>query len=357
MAIVSLIRCDSYDEEKVYKAVLSALEPLGGIQNFVKPEEKILVKPNFLYPSKAEQCITTHPAVIKAVLRILEEKGYQKILCGDSPGYGNCKAAFEKLNLPMDHFTPMNEEVEKNGLFFVKEALECDAIIGLSKMKTHMLERITGAVKNMYGLICGYKKAKGHVSYPNAGSFAEMLTKIHKETPQRLHIMDAVMAMEGNGPSSGTPTKMNLILASSDPVALDAVFCHLVDLNPVLVPTEVLGMQAGIGNYNDFTLFLDNKEISLKELVKLCGNPDFKVERKKDRLNILTFWSNISSHFSKRPVIEKEKCIKCGLCAKQCPKQALHFEKGKTPSFNYKECIRCYCCQEVCPQHAIKTNK
>jgi len=358
-SIVSITTCDTYEEEKIYEAVKVAVESLGGLKAFIQPEEKVLIKPNFLYAADPEKCITTHPAVIKAVIRLLEENQYAHFICGDSPAHGSCKDVFSKLELDEKYMTPMNKEEQRDGLYFVEEALHCDAIIGLSKMKTHMLERVTGAVKNMYGLICGYRKAAGHVAYPNAASFAKMMTVIHRNTPQRLHIMDGVMAMEGNGPSSGTPVKMGVILASQDPIALDAVFCHLVYLDPTQVPTETYGYKEGLGTYkeNEIELLLNGQPISMKELVEKYGNPKFDVKREIDRINVLSILSHITSAFSTRPVIDKEKCVKCGVCVSHCPVEgkAITFAKGKEvpPVYDYKKCIRCYCCQEVCPKHAI----
>jgi len=359
---VSLVFCDSYDETKVYDAVKSAIEYLGGIESFVSKDEKILVKPNFLYASTPDKCITTHPSVIKAVNRILTDAGYS-FKCGDSPANGTCEAAFEKLGLDKSCIATMDAGVQKDQFFFASDVLEADAIIGVCKMKTHALERITGAVKNMYGLICGGKKALGHVSYPSASSFAKMLVDIHKATPQRLHIMDAVVAMEGNGPASGTPVQMNMIIASSDPVALDTVFCYLINLDPALVPTNSYGYVEGLGTYkeNEIEILLDGKPISAGELASKYGKADFDVQRETDKLSVLSLWSHITGSFGKRPRIDADKCVKCGVCVDHCPVEgrAVVFKNGRDnpPKYDYTKCIRCYCCQEICPAHAIYTGK
>src|SRR5699024_6080253 len=124
---------------------------------------------------------------------------------------------------------------------------EADALINLCKMKTHQLERITGAVKNMYGCIYGFYKAKGHTQYQDAHSFTRRLVDLNTYVKPRLHIMDGIVAMEGNGPGSGEPVPMNVILMSRDPVALDSVFCHLIHLDPRLVPTNDQGEKMGLG--------------------------------------------------------------------------------------------------------------
>ena len=373
---VSVVICDSYDKEKVYNAVKKSIESIGGIGEFVKPDERILVKPNFLSPSESEKAITTHPSVISAVLKILHETQYNKVKVGDSPANGNCRAALGKLALTDEELfgatvADMDKEVLvkfpegkiANEFYYCREVTEADAVIGLCKMKTHALERITGAVKNMYGLICGKRKAAGHVKYPTAVNFAKMLCDIHKSTPQRLHIMDAVVAMEGNGPSSGSPINMNMIIASPDPVALDTVFCRLVHLNPSLVPTNVQASLVRLGTMDEkeIEIILTDGESTtvcdISELVRKYGNPDFDVVRDKDKVKTaLSIISKVTGG-NRKPVIDKSKCVKCGICVDHCPVEgkAVDFVNGKTkpPVYNYKKCIRCYCCQELCPQKAI----
>ena len=378
---VAVIRCTSYDVEEVYGAISAGLDALGGIGEYIGTEERVLVKPNFLTAAEAEKCVTTHPAVIKAVCRILSEAGYTKVGMGDSPGHGTSQHAAQKLGLAEADLYgaklfEMSEERRVKfpegrfckEFYFAKEVTTADAIIGLCKMKTHMLERVTGAVKNMYGLVCGYRKAGGHVNYPTAMKFAGMAADIHRATPQRMHIMDAVTAMEGNGPASGTPVQMNMILISSDPVALDTVFCRLVYLKPELVPTNVQGELAGIGTFHEDrieVLRIKRQEglkeyvtepCTMDELAASWGNPAFHVPREKEKLNILSLWSKLTGG-ARRPVIDPDKCIRCGMCVEHCPVEgkAVDFTKGRdhAPVYNYRKCIRCYCCQELCPQKAI----
>ena len=373
---VVVVPCGTYEEEKVYAAVKAAVSALGGLGRIVKQDEKILVKPNYLYPAKAEKCITTNPAVIKAFARLLAENGYGNVKIGDSPANGNCRQAFAQLGLAEEDLygaviADMNEEVQVDFPFgkaaksfaFCKELTEADAIIGLCKMKTHALERITGAVKNMYGLICGKKKALGHVNFPNAASFAQMMADMHRCVKPRLHIMDGIVAMEGNGPASGTPVEMGVILASEDAVALDSVFARLVNLDPALVPTNTMGMASGIGTCRESeieVMLLEEgilKNISMDELFRRFGKADFKVQREKEKFSILSLWSRITGGFAKKPVIDPEKCVKCGVCVDHCPVdgRAVSFKNGKenVPVYDYNKCIRCFCCQEICPQHAI----
>jgi uncharacterized protein (DUF362 family)/Pyruvate/2-oxoacid:ferredoxin oxidoreductase delta subunit len=380
---VIVIPCDSYDEEKVYNALKKGLLELGGLKSIVKPEEKILVKPNLLSAAIPDKAVTTHPSVLKAVYRLLSECGCENVKSGDSPGHGSCEGAMKLLGLNDDtmygaKLTPMSENVHvdfSDGITckefdFCKEVVESDAIINVCKMKTHALERITGAVKNVYGFVCGYRKAAGHVKFPNDTVFARMLADIHRCTHPRLHIMDGIIAMEGNGPGAGTPTPMNVILISQDPVALDTVYCYLINLDSELVPTNSQGCRMGIGTdkEDEIEIILCDPDesntgtsghiINKNELFEKYGNAAFDVGREKPKNTFLMKYSGFMTKLARRPVIDKEKCVKCGICVDHCPVpgKAVEFKNGKSspPVYDYKKCIRCYCCQEMCPQHAIR---
>ena len=379
---VVLVPCDSYDKEQVYQAMKTGIQALGGLEKRIGKEEKILIKPNFLSPASAEKAVTTHPTVIENMFRILKEEGFLKVQYGDSPGHGSCKSAAEKIGLEESakrfgvSRANMEEEVltefpggkTAKSFYYAKGVTAADAIISLCKMKTHALERVTGAVKNVYGFICGARKAAGHVKYPNASVFARMLADIHRSTDIRLHIMDGIVAMEGNGPGSGTPIAMNVMLFSNDPVALDSVFCHLVNLDPQLVPTCVQGEAMGIGTMQEQKIEMieaipgkKSAQVSMEELVSKYGNASFDVDRAGKKKTFLSRYSDFMTNMAKKPIIEKEKCVKCGICVSHCPVpgKAVSFKKGNSqpPVYDYKKCIRCYCCQEMCPKHAITVKR
>lgn len=375
---VAVVYCPDYDEQRVYEALKAGIDALGGIQRFVPLNDSILVKPNFLSASEPEKAVITHPSVIKAMLRILSENGYKNVCCGDSPGHGSPEAAAEKINLDIVYAkygvesADMSTEVSfsfEEGMtakhfWFTKAAAECDAVINLCKMKTHALERITGCVKNVYGLICGYRKAQGHVQYPNDSIFARMLCDIHRARNICLNVMDGITAMEGNGPGSGTPADMNVLIVSDDPVAADSVFCRLVNLDPQTVPTNVQGKAMGTGVYD----YDDIKIIEVRDgkaqvtdpdtLFEKYGKSDFDVDRTGSKKTFLSRFSDVATRFSRKPYIDRDKCIGCGICENHCPVAGkavfLKNGKGNPPVYDYRKCIRCYCCQEMCPENAIK---
>ena len=372
---VVLLPCREYDEEKIHMLLKQGLDFLGGVETLIPKDAKILLKPNLLKKAEVEKAVITHPVVVGAFAGILRESGYENIVLADSCGHGTTQAVIrgtgmdtylEKYHIPAVDYsegvkTAYPQGVQAKEFILPKELLEQDCVISLSKMKTHALERITGAVKNSYGFVYGFHKAKGHTQYPSADSFARMLIDLNKCVAPKLYVMDGIVAMEGNGPGSGDPVPMNVLLMSTDPVALDSVFSRLVYLKPEMVPTNYHGEKMGLGTWKEEEITLlttPDGEISMADAVKKYGNPDFNVDRTEVRKNIWTRMAGALNIFQKKPYIEADKCVRCGICVQSCPVpgKAVDFRKGKDkpPVYDYKKCIRCFCCQEMCPKKAIK---
>lgn len=369
---VALIPCQNYDEEAVYQALRQGLTLLGGLEHFVKPNEHILLKPNLLKNAAPEKAITTHPAVFGGILRCLTEDGYNDLAYGDSPGpsaevsvavkESGLSAQAEKYHVRLGDFTGATPTGFPNGnvakkFMFAHEVTKADAIISLCKMKTHALENITGAVKNQYGCIYGSYKAAGHAKYPNSRLFADMMVDIDRCLPMRLYVMDGIVAMEGNGPASGIPKPMHVLLLSSDPVALDSVFAKLVYLDPHHVPTCVSGAKSGLGtmDYNEIAILTPDGELTADAAAEKYGAPDFDVKRSKAAFWRIRQLFPAAKRYHDRPVADPNKCIACGICQNACPAdgKAVLSGNGKKAEYDYKKCIRCYCCQEMCPVGAI----
>ncbi|MEW5815335.1 MAG: DUF362 domain-containing protein [Spirochaetota bacterium] len=364
---VAVIKCESYDENKVYDAIEDGIRLLGGIGQFASKGERLILKPNVLAGDDPDKCISTHPSVFKAVSRHFLEVT-QNVCYGDSPGTGHIERelkqallfqAAEELAILLADFEKGREVSFKDSPFTKKfvianGVLKADGVISLSKFKTHQLTRMTGAVKNQYGCIPGSIKKGIHMEMPDSFDFSKMLVALNLLLRPRLYIMDGIRAMEGNGPGSGKPFSMNVLLFSTDPVALDSVMCRLVELNPKFVPTMQPGREWGLGTYRE-----DEIELAGDSL-KLLVNGDFKVGRGPFK-NILPggIISLVNSYIGRRPVISRERCVQCGLCVEACPvtpKKALNWRNGRKkipPSYTYRRCIRCFCCQELCPEGAV----
>lgn len=378
MSKVALVRCESYDLQEVYLAVQKGIDLLGGPGAFVKPGEKILLKPNWIIADSPERHATTHPVLFKAVAEVFQTIDID-LSYGDSPAYHTPEYAAKKtgfdevaaeLGIPLGDFHRGREilyeaAVQNIKMTIANGVLESDGLISLPKLKTHGFLKMSGAIKNQFGCVPGLLKGEFHLKLPNPIDFAKMLVDINSYLKPRLHIMDGIISMEGNGPVGGSPRPMNILLFSADPVALDATVCRILDLNPELSLTVTMGYEAGLGTYRE-------------NEIELVGDPlsgfvyrKFKINREpvtpfRSGKGLLAFFNNL---LVPKPVIIKNKCIQCGVCVRMCPVEpkALDWQvpgtdgrnrvrdgQSEVPVYRYDCCIRCYCCQEVCPQGAIK---
>ncbi len=229
-----------------------------------------------------------------------------------------------------------------------------DGIISLPKLKTHALTRMTGAIKNQFGCVPGMLKGEFHARMSQMDRFAAMLIDLTRLLAPRLYVMDAIVAMEGNGPHNGKPRALKAVLLSADPVALDTAACMLMGLDPSLVPTNSWGERLGLGTSAQLTLVGDD----VKDMV--CA--DFDVNRDCDfTASMLNRWLArlMKNLVVPRPIIRADRCIRCGHCVEVCPvnPKAVDFRalgREAPPEYDYSCCIRCYCCQEMCPEGAIK---
>ena len=403
---VAVIRCDTYEQDRVRKAVREAIDLLGGLDSIFGEEEafkargknaEIVLKPNLLTKAPPEKAVTTHPEVFRAVGELLREEGYTNLAYGDSPGTPvpgmektaegcGIKSVADELGIrpgDFEHGTEVEYPEGKVAKRFIlaKEVAKVTGaggsepegmIINLCKMKTHQLERITGAVKNTFGCVCGVNKAMTHARYQSPQHFARMLADLNTLVRPSLHVMDAILAMDGNGPASGDPFPMNAILVSTDPVALDAVFCALICLDPQMVATNTACADEGIGIWDDEKIEIllggvpmqkEGAVINVDELAVKYASKDFNVQRSRDFRGKMNMMGMVERFMSKRPVVIANRCVGCGVCEATCPlenKVVIVREDSsgnRVAAYDYSRCIKCYCCQEMCPERAITVKK
>jgi uncharacterized protein (DUF362 family)/NAD-dependent dihydropyrimidine dehydrogenase PreA subunit len=359
---VALVKCKDYNYPAVKQAVRQGLE-LIGFSDLFKAGEKIVLKPNLLSADPPEKCVTTHPSVFRAAAEILQETGVI-LSFGDSPAMNSTERAArkaglldvaEELGLAPADFKNGQEALFPDGrqvtrFTLARGVMESDGLVSLPKFKTHALTTITGAIKNQFGCIPGTLKGEFHVKLPFPDSFAAMLVDLNRLIKPRLFIMDAIMAMDGNGPRRGRPFPMGVLLFSTDPVAMDATACRLIGLKPENVTIIKLGGLNGLGNFE-------------ADKIDILG--DF--EARKDFIHFVSMSMPVTmpfkskwlqNHLTPRPQIDPDLCLKCGVCIQMCPVNPpavdWHNSKDMPPVHKYNHCIRCYCCQELCPEGAIK---
>ena len=360
----AVFRCGSYDREELEERLGILLESLGGMKRFIEPGERVLLKPNLLSASAPEQCITTHPEVLRAVaLRVLEAGGQSFI--GDSPGLdgfagvaaktGMAEVARE-LGIPcMELDEPSPLPMAEGSVFrkveVSKKALEADKIINLPKLKTHAQMLLTLSVKNLFGTVVRQKKASWHYTVGlDRDVFADLHIDIARSLAPALTIMDGVMGMEGRGPGNGRPRQFGLLAASGDPLALDMHLCKMLGADLRSFPLYRAAARRGlIGEEpaeaeGDFPADFIFEGVDIPRL---------------DSLHLLSFMPEkfARRHLSSRPVQLPEACIGCLKCVEVCPADAMTMREGNFVQIDYTKCIRCYCCQEVCPADAIRFSK
>jgi uncharacterized protein (DUF362 family)/NAD-dependent dihydropyrimidine dehydrogenase PreA subunit len=321
--------------------------------------KKVLIKPNVLRASKADEGIVTHPAVLRAVVEKVETMGPSSIVVGDNPGvfsYGANEETFRKTGLmeaAKGYYQNIGNDsvtVDFNPDFVPsvsvsRAVLDADIIISLPKFKTHGLTVMTGAIKNSYGFLPGAQKANLHKVAGTQERFQEMIVDVFRLRIPDLFIVDAVVGMEGNGPASPDLRDIGLILASDNAVALDAVIAEMMGCEPGRLRFLQKAKEAGLGEYD-----LDTIEI-IGELKRL---PHFKLPPLGGEANLHNenMQALLHNRTLLRPCADPDLCTGCGTCIDQCPVSALSMG-DHLPQVDLSTCIACFCCQEICPEKAI----
>ena len=323
-------------------------------------DKTVLVKPNVLRESQAEDGIVTHPAVLQAVVERIAESSPAAIIVGDNPGafsYGANEASFRTAGLmeaskgyyrnigtdPVD--VPFNAAFAER-IRISREVLDADVIISLPKFKTHGLTTLTGAVKNSYGVIPGAQKARLHLLAGDPWRFGELVVDVFGLRVPDLFIVDAVVGMEGNGPASKDLRSIGKILASDNAVALDAVIARMMGLDPATLRFIQVAQERGLGDLDPAATEIIGELQAIQgfKLPPLAVTAD---DISPEIKNMLTNRTRL------RPTVDDELCTRCGTCVDQCPAEALSMDDD-VPEVDPDKCITCFCCQEICPETAIK---
>jgi len=362
-AKISLVRCNGYAPVNLESALRNSIELLGGLTNFIKPGSRVLVKPNLLMSKPPEFGITTHPEFLRVVIHLLKEINC-KIIVGDGPSvWGQYAENVQEVY----RITGTKDVCQQEGVQLVdfdKRRMrnkfpltvwldECDYLISLPKFKTHEFTLISGAIKNLFGLVSGTYKTELHKNYFTPPDFAKILVDIYQETKPALTIIDGILAMEGDGPAtSGKTRQLNLILAGSDCVALDTVMAKIMGITNQKVLTTKEAFLRNLGE-----AALDKIKIEGEDVNKLNVRPFILPKNASKIVNLPEVLQKIFKFLIRYyPYSLRAKCILCGHCVKVCPKNCIALKKSGL-KFYYSKCIACFCCQEACPAAAIGVRK
>jgi len=365
--LVSILKCDNYDYSNMLDVVNKSFENLGGIEKYISKGDKVLLKANLIMKKSPEDAATTHPALIYALAKTLIDYGAD-VTIGDSPGGPFSEVLLKglykqtgmeeaarlsgaKLNFDTSStVVPFPDGESLKSFTVANMVLNADKVISVCKLKSHGMTRYTGAVKNMFGAIPGTTKAEYHFLCKDVESFSKCLTDICLLTKPCLSFMDAVMAMEGNGPTSGTPRFVGAVLAAENPFELDICGAKIINtpVNEIPLLKHAVEKNLCAGNSDYIELLGDN----IKDFIVA----DFKVPQNKS-IHFLKNSKLIKKFVNPRPVFNHSACIGCADCAKNCPAKVIEMVNHKPKIKNMEECIRCFCCQELCPKKAVDIYK
>jgi len=373
---VALQNCKDYNINNVFDAVNAAVLSLGGIEKFVSKGQTVLIKANLLLKRSPEDAATTHPAVIRALAKLCLDAG-AKVIIGDSPGgpftkayvngvYKGCgmtdiEEEFKELGLDCSLNQNFNSTlvsfdgaVVGKKMSIIDVALSADVIINAAKFKTHSFTGYTGCVKNLFGLVPGLQKVQMHGNNADLYKFCDFLVDVEQFVKDkcRLHLIDAIIGMEGEGPSAGRPRFVGKIIASQNPYAADVVANVIMNNSPYAMPVlkNAVDRKLITNNLKDITILGEN----LQKSVIIDYNsikPNFNGKLVKSGFLVRM----LSRLLTSRPKVART-CKGCKICYEHCPPKAIKMVKDKA-KIDYNVCIRCFCCQELCPHKKVKIKK
>lgn len=368
MADVSVARCASYEEAEVMAAMKAVLEPIGGL-GWVRSGMKIAIKANLVTFMKPESAATTHPSVLIALVKLLKERGAE-VVVGDSPG-GLYNAAFvnrvyaatgmklvEQAGAQLNrHFgeahASFSEAKVAKEFTYTAWLDEADAIIDFCKLKSHGMMSMSAAVKNLFGTIPGTLKPEYHFKYPDERDFADMLVDLNEYFKPRLAIADAIVGMEGNGPTAGEPRKIGALMASASTYSLDLVCADVIGVTMNDVPTIRAAHERGLCPASSAELEIagDLESVKISDFKNILSHRGLQFQGSGSLMSKVT-GKVIEIALRSKPDVNKADCVGCGVCAGVCPAHAIEI-RDKIPRIDRKKCIRCFCCQEFCPKGAM----
>ena len=370
---VSIVRCDEYEAEACRCALESVLAPLGGL-DWVQPGMRIAIKVNLVSAMPPESAATTHPTLLCELVRMLTARGASVVL-GDSPGglytpahrahvydvtgMHECEKYGAQLNQDFSQaIASFPDAVCAHQFTYTAWLDKADAIIDFCKLKSHGMMGMSNAAKNLFGVIPGTMKPEYHYKYPKIEDFANMIVDLCEYCRPRLCICDAVVGMEGNGPTQGSARPIGCLLAAENPHALDLVACGLIGLRPDEVPTLTAAIRRGLcpESREALRVYGDADALAVADFQTVPSQASVFF-RSSGKGPFSRLADSVKFHmFTPLPKLRAKDCIGCKKCANICPAKAITMKNGK-PQIDRKACIHCFCCQEFCPKGAMRVGR
>jgi uncharacterized protein (DUF362 family)/NAD-dependent dihydropyrimidine dehydrogenase PreA subunit len=354
-------------ESDISDGILTALVKTGIAAKIDLRNKTVAVKPNLFLACRPEQAATTHPKVIEAVLLLTKKLGGRPVIV-ESPGGSRIRPLLKQTIFSVTGATETarkcdcairyeedSSEVELPQGKMIKscnvlnDILSADAIINVPKFKTHCYGCITAATKNLFGIVPGSQKADFHLRMPDPVHFFNAILDLNERFPPAFHVVDSIIAMEGDGPNAGSPKHCGMLFVGDNALAVDRIACRCLGIPEDDVPVLAAAKQRGMGpsavSDVDVVYINDFRPVSLA-LPIVKKNPNRFTNPFLNRM--------MKNAFVLYPRVIKNKCTGCRTCINSCPVRVIRLTKGKKASmFDRKDCIRCYCCHELCPGRAI----
>ncbi len=370
---VSIVKCEDYLPDTVSDALNAVLEPLGGL-DWVEEGMTVAIKANlvsYLHPDKAA---TTHPSLLCALTKMLKNRG-ARVIVGDSPGglYNSVYVSRIYAATGMKQVQEAGAELNQN---FTQKDVHCDssviakdftytawldqadAIINFCKLKSHGMMGMSAAAKNLFGTIPGTMKPEYHYRFPDIRNFSNMIIDLNEYFKPVISIVDAVIGMEGNGPTAGTPRRIGALAASQSAYALDMLCAHLIGIEPSQVPTLQAAIGRGLvpGELSSIEVIGEYEQFRQEGFKLVTGSRSLQFSKESKTVIGKLSAKFLESALSARPNVLKGECVGCRECFRICPAKAITMVDGK-PKIDRKKCIKCFCCQEFCPKGAMKVHR
>ena len=363
--IESIVRCENYDQDALNAAVERHFAALHA-DALLRPDMRVVIKPNLVGARRPETAATTHPNLVRAVAVWLRRRGVRNILICDSPGglyaVSPLQTVYAATGMKaLSDVAALNADVSYQtvkaahggaipSFNIVTPIAQADLLINIAKLKTHAMTLLSAGIKNLFGCVPGLQKPELHYRHPDIEDFSNMLVTLARTVAPALTLIDAIDAMEGDGPTGGTVRHLGLTLAARDLFTQDWFACSLIGIDPERVVMLRLAKALGL----------------IDERVEIVGDQPVYAEPpfKQPRATGVDFTGHLPEPLGRPlravlggllkpyPKLDASKCVGCGKCAESCPPKIIVIANRKA-HFTRKGCISCFCCQEMCPARAI----